>query len=158
MWLACFVALHATTVLFFVMKLTRGCAGTPLQSFKSCYEQLQFSWKRKLKSGFPAGVSSFVPVYLRGVSPGFMLPPAPRVITVPAQQFDWVAVRIFQLDLLSARTRLHFISEVKTGLFQAFNPSRQVINLQNYSVPSAGLLVSTVGHRTGSRRAWPTEN
>src|SRR5687768_7723718 len=74
------------------------------------------------------------------------------------KQFDWVAVRIFQLDLLSARTRLHFISEVKTGLFQAFNPSRQVINLQNHSVPSAGLLLSTVGHRTGSRRAWPTEN
>ena len=39
------------------------------------------------------------------------------------KQFDGIAVWVFQLNLLSARTRLHVIAKVKTGLFQTFNPS-----------------------------------
>src|SRR6185312_2235422 len=67
------------------------------------------------------------------------------------KQLNRIAVWILQLDLLAARTGLHLVPEMQPSLFQRFNSSGQVFDLQNYSIPSTRLLLTTVRHGTRTR-------
>jgi hypothetical protein len=61
------------------------------------------------------------------------------------EQLDRVAVRIFNLNLFSARTDLHLISKTQTRLSQLTDARRQVFHLKEHAVPSARLLLTAVG-------------
>src|SRR5262245_22421906 len=78
---------------------------------------------------------------LTGSSPGLM--------ASGFEQFDRIAVRIFDLNLFAARTDLHFIPKTQAGLFQVINVRSQTLNLKKHTVPSAGLLWTAVRHRPG---------
>ena len=60
------------------------------------------------------------------------------------KQFDRIPVRIFQLDLLAAWTYFHLISKDQAGLFERFDSGRQVVYVQNHSIPSARFLPLTI--------------
>src|SRR5258705_13192912 len=74
------------------------------------------------------------------------------------EQLDRIAVGIFQLDLLASRTYLQLIPKMQSSLFQHFNSSGQVFDLQNYPIPSTRPLLTTIRHRTRTRSARTTEN
>ena len=63
------------------------------------------------------------------------------------EQFDRIAVRIFQLDLFSAWTYFHLIAKMEPCLLQRLNLSRKIGHLKNYTVPAAGLLTAAIRHR-----------
>jgi hypothetical protein len=68
------------------------------------------------------------------------------------EQFHRIPVRILDLDLLAARTRLHVVSEMEAGAAQRRDERWKVGDSKDDTIPSAGLLLLTVRHRTGSRR------
>jgi hypothetical protein len=47
------------------------------------------------------------------------------------EQLDGIAVRILQLDLLTAWSGLHLIAEAQPRLLQDLNPSRKICHLQH---------------------------
>ena len=61
------------------------------------------------------------------------------------KQLDRIAVGVVQLDLLAAWSYFHFISKLNPALFQTFNSSGQIVNLQNNSVPATRFLLSPIG-------------
>src|SRR5215831_10251680 len=65
------------------------------------------------------------------------------------EQFNRIAVGIFNLNLFAARAHLHFISETQTRVFQLSNARRQILHLKKHTVPSAGLLLTAIGHWPG---------
>src|SRR5438477_5459845 len=67
------------------------------------------------------------------------------------EQLNRVAVRIFNLNLFAARANFHFISETQTRLFEVSNLRTQILHLKQHTVPPAGLLLTAVGHWSGSR-------
>ena len=73
------------------------------------------------------------------------------------EQFNRIAVRIFQLDLLAAGTHFHLIAKPEPGLFQCCDMSGKIGNLKDHPVPSPGLLVMTTWHRPGPRGPGTTE-
>ena len=67
------------------------------------------------------------------------------------EQLNRIAVRIVYLNLFAAWAYLHFISKMQTRLFQVGNTCRQILHLKKHTVPSAGLLLTAIGHRSGPR-------
>ena len=67
------------------------------------------------------------------------------------EQLNRIAVGIFNLNLFAARAYLHFISKTQTRLFQVSNARRQILHLKKHTVPSAGLLLTAIGHWSGPR-------
>jgi hypothetical protein len=67
------------------------------------------------------------------------------------EQLNRIAVGIFNLNLFAARAYLHFISKTQTRLFHVSKPRRQILHLKKYTVPSAGLLLTAIGHWSGPR-------
>ena len=72
------------------------------------------------------------------------------------KQLNRIAVWILQLDLLAAWTYFHLIPKMPSSLFQRFNSSLQVFDLQNYSISSTRLLLATIRHWTGTRGSGTT--
>src|SRR5712691_5080626 len=71
------------------------------------------------------------------------------------EQLNRIAVRILYLNLFAPRAYLHFISKTQTRLFQASNARRQIRHLKKHTVPSAGLLLTAIGHGSGPRCPGP---
>ena len=67
-------------------------------------------------------------------------------------------VGIFYLNLFAAGTYLHFISETNACAFQVRNARRQILHLKNHAVPSAGLLLTAIGHGPRSRSAGTAQD
>ena len=67
------------------------------------------------------------------------------------EQLNRIAVGIFNLNLFAAGAYLHFISKTQTRLFQVSNARRQILHLKKHTVPSAGLLLTAIGHWSGPR-------
>src|SRR6516225_9567104 len=67
------------------------------------------------------------------------------------EQLNRIAVRIFNLNLFAAGAYLHFISKTQTGLFQVSDARRQILHVKEYTVPSAGLLLTAIRHWSGPR-------
>src|SRR3954452_4034810 len=74
------------------------------------------------------------------------------------EKLNRVAIRILQQDLLAARSDFHLIAKMQSRRFQNLDPSGQVGDLENDTVPPARLLAMSVGHRTRTRCARATEN
>src|SRR5439155_27390949 len=74
-------------------------------------------------------------------------------MTSRLEQFDRIAIGIFQQDLSSAWTGLHRIAEGETGLFELLDPGRKVLHLKNHPIPATRLLRLPVRHRAGTRRS-----
>src|SRR5262245_2149565 len=64
------------------------------------------------------------------------------------EQFERVAVRIFDLNLSSAWTHFHVVSEGDAGSLQRGDAGREIGNAQHDTIPSAGFLTLTVRHRS----------
>jgi hypothetical protein len=62
------------------------------------------------------------------------------------KKLNWIAVRVFQLDLFAAGTSFHFVEEMQPSFFERRNTSRKVGDLKDYAVPSAWLLLATARH------------
>src|ERR1044071_2175162 len=67
------------------------------------------------------------------------------------EQLERVSVRIEQLNLLAAGTRLHLVSEANSGSFQCVHGSREIGHLKHDAIPATGLLRLTVRHRARAR-------
>jgi hypothetical protein len=66
------------------------------------------------------------------------------------EQLDGVAVGIVDLDLFSAGPRFHVVSETETGGFQGLDQRREILDAKHDSIPTAGLLLLSIGHRPRS--------
>jgi hypothetical protein len=73
------------------------------------------------------------------------------------EELDRIAVRIFQLNLLTARTDLHRVAERQSGLFQPVNLCGEIGDLKDDAVPSARLLMASIWHGPGARRLRSAE-
>ena len=62
------------------------------------------------------------------------------------EQLNRIAVGIFNLDLFATGADLDFISKTQTRLFQLRNARRQILDLKEHTVPSAGLLLTAIAH------------
>src|SRR5688500_5937246 len=69
------------------------------------------------------------------------------------EQLDGIPVRIFDLDLLTAGSRLHAVPKEKTGFSQPFDERRKVLDAQHDTIPAAGFLCLALRHRSRSGRA-----
>jgi hypothetical protein len=65
------------------------------------------------------------------------------------EQLNRIAVGIFNLNLFAARAYLHFILKTQTRLLQVSDACRQILHLKKHTVPSAGLLLTAIGHWSG---------
>src|SRR5262245_48746649 len=74
------------------------------------------------------------------------------------EHLDRIAIRIFDLDLLSAWSYLDLISESQPRVLEDRDGSREIFYLQYYTVPSAGLLLASIGHRSRAGRSRAAEN
>ena len=74
------------------------------------------------------------------------------------EKFNRIPVRILQLDLFAARPRFHFIAKAETCFLQSLDPVFKIGHLKHDSVPSAWLLLVTVGHRPRTRSSRAAEN
>src|SRR5206468_11432812 len=74
------------------------------------------------------------------------------------EQLERLAVTIFQLNLLTAWSRLHFIAEMQSRALQGLDPGRKVRHLENHTIPAARFLRVAIRHRARTRRARATEN
>jgi len=66
------------------------------------------------------------------------------------EQFDWVLVRIEQLNLFSARSTDDVTSEAEAAIFHRCNERWKLAHGEYKSVPSARFLQLAIRHRTGS--------
>src|SRR5258708_38082494 len=62
------------------------------------------------------------------------------------EQLNRIAVGIFNLNLFATGADLDFISKTQTRLFQLRNARRQILDLKEHTVPSAGLLLTAIVH------------
>src|SRR5258705_8373705 len=62
------------------------------------------------------------------------------------EQLNRIAVGIFNLNLFATGADLDFISKTQTRLFQLRNARRQILDLKEHTVPSAGLLLTAIAH------------
>ena len=62
------------------------------------------------------------------------------------EQLNRIAVGIFNLNLFATGADLDFISKTRTRLFQLRNARRQILDLKEHTVPSAGLLLTAIAH------------
>jgi hypothetical protein len=67
------------------------------------------------------------------------------------EEFDRIAVGVFQLDLATERADLHLVAEAQSRLAKSSDERRKVDDLEHDSVPAAGLLRLAAGHRTRAR-------
>lgn len=67
------------------------------------------------------------------------------------EQPNRIAIGILKLNLFAARAYLHFISKMQTRLFQVSNARRQILHLKKHTAPTAGLLLTAIGHWPGAR-------
>jgi hypothetical protein len=63
------------------------------------------------------------------------------------KELDWIAVRIFNLNLTSAWTGFHLVSKAKAGALERADTAWQVRDSQYDAVPAARLLPLAVRHR-----------
>jgi hypothetical protein len=63
------------------------------------------------------------------------------------EQFYRVSVGVFDLNLLSARADFHLVSEAHALRFEVGNARRQVLDEENYAIPTSRLLPTSIGHR-----------
>ena len=61
------------------------------------------------------------------------------------EQLNRIAVGIFNLNLFAARADFHLISKTHASFSQISNPRRRILHLKKHTVPSAGLLLTTIG-------------
>src|SRR5262245_23449699 len=69
------------------------------------------------------------------------------------EQLNRIAVRIFHQNLLAAGTDFHLIAKAHCLILEFTNACGQVLHFKDYSVPSAGFLLTTV--RRGPRAGRP---
>src|SRR5262245_4142451 len=74
------------------------------------------------------------------------------------EQLNRIAVGIFDLNLLPTGAGFHFISKTHACLVQISNARRQILHLKHHAVPSAGFLLTAVGHRPRSRSTWTAQD
>src|SRR5262245_6531066 len=76
---------------------------------------------------------------------------APRMRNVSLsrglEQLDRIAVRVFDLNLASARTGFHLVAEAEAAALERGDAAWKVRDFQDDAVPPAGLLTLTVWHR-----------
>ena len=63
------------------------------------------------------------------------------------EEFDRIAIRIFQLHLSAVRTNFHFVAEMEAGVLQPIDVGGEVRDAQHDSVPAARLLTLAVAQR-----------
>src|SRR5918999_5313800 len=73
------------------------------------------------------------------------------------EEFDRIAVGIFQLNLSPARPHFHLIAKRDAGVLQRLDLCREISHTQDDSIPAAGLLGLAARQRTRSRRSRPAE-
>src|SRR5687768_15193942 len=73
------------------------------------------------------------------------------------EELDRIAVGILELDLPAARSDLHFVAEVQPRFLQRPDLRREVRDLEDYPVPTAGFLSAPIGQRTRSRCPRPAQ-
>src|SRR4051812_552248 len=73
------------------------------------------------------------------------------------EQFDGIAVRVFNLHLTATRTDLHLVTERYARVLEAGNTCGQVVHLQDDPVPSTWLLGLPIWHLPRSRRSRPAQ-
>jgi hypothetical protein len=73
------------------------------------------------------------------------------------EQFDRIAVGIFDLDLSAGGTSLHLIAKLHARVLKHVDLYRQIRDVQNNSIPSARLLGFAAGQWARARCARPTE-
>ena len=66
------------------------------------------------------------------------------------EQFDRIAVWVFQLNLSAGWAHFHFIAEANFGIRQNLDERRQIRHPQDDPVPSARFLLPPVRHGTGT--------
>ena len=64
------------------------------------------------------------------------------------KQLDWVAVRILDLYLTSAWTSFHAVPELNPDPLECRDAAWEIRDSQHDPVPSAGLLLLTIRHRS----------
>jgi len=74
------------------------------------------------------------------------------------EELDRVAIGILQQDLLAARSGFHLIAKMQSCLFQSLDPGGKIGDLKNDPVPSARLLLTSIGRRTRARCARAAED
>src|SRR5262245_8705924 len=74
------------------------------------------------------------------------------------EHLDRIAIRIFDLDLLSAWSYLDLISESQPRVLEDRDASREIFYPQYFSVPSDGPLLASIRHRSIAGRARAGEN
>src|SRR5262245_51168253 len=80
-----------------------------------------------------------------------------RRLNSSLEQFDWISVRIFDLDLSTSGTSLDLVAKLHSGAFQFGNEAGQIGNLHHDPIPAARLLRLTVRHRPRTRSARSTQ-
>ena len=65
------------------------------------------------------------------------------------EEFDWVSIGIEQLDLLTAGTSDDVASEGDTRPAKCGDDRCEIVDGEHQSIPTARLLLLTVGHRPG---------
>src|SRR5574341_194315 len=67
------------------------------------------------------------------------------------EQLERLAVGILDLNLLAARAGFHPVAEIEARIRQLFDRRREIGDLEDDSVPAAGLLCTAIGHGAGPR-------
>jgi hypothetical protein len=74
------------------------------------------------------------------------------------EEFDRITVRIFDLDLFAAGAYFDLVPEMEPGLLQHLNQAAKIRYLKHNPVPSAGLLLTAIWHRTRTRGSMTTKD
>jgi hypothetical protein len=73
------------------------------------------------------------------------------------EQFDGIAIGIFDLNLSASGTGLHVIAKRHAGVLERVDLRRQIRDAEDHSIPSARLLGFAAGQRARARCSRPTE-
>ena len=73
------------------------------------------------------------------------------------EKLDRISIRILDLDLSTARPRLHLVAKSKSGLLEFGDEAWKIRDLQHDSIPAAWLLLLAIRHRPRAGRAGTTE-
>src|SRR5262245_21174209 len=73
------------------------------------------------------------------------------------KEFDRIAVRVFNLNLPSARTGFHLVSETEPGVLEGSDATRKVRDAEHDAVPAARFLSLTIRHRPRSGCSGATQ-